>query len=187
MTEKGKNMSDDNTKVHKINVIVTTDKEWESDDVADTIKELLEMENDTEDPSFTDIGVASDPTNDGTDMQEAVEETLDLLSLYCTYLRMRLDEHKGLELFNTGMTMIEHGVTDLKACVRCAQIFANKTSPNIKVAKIGLKELEDAPEEILHAIAHVMGLESGPCRTMSRQDILEWIKNNMRGEPRTIN
>jgi hypothetical protein len=189
MTEKVKKTSDGNTKVHKINVIVTTDKEWESDDVADTIKELLEMDNDVEDPSFTEIGAASDPTNDGTDMQEAIEETLELLSLYCSYLRMRLDEHKGLELFNTGMTMIEHGVTDLKACVRCAQTFANKIEipSNVKAVKVGLDDLNDAPKEIVHAVAHMMGLEPGECELMSKEDMVDWIKDNVRGEPRTIN
>lgn len=180
-------MSEDNTKVHKINVIVTTNKEWESDDVADTIKELLVMDNDVEDPSFTEIGAASDPTNEGTDIQEAIGDTLEILSLYSSYLRMRLDEHKGLELFDVGMAMVEHGITDLKACVRCAQVLANEVSPYIKVAKVGLDDLIHAPEEVIHAIAHTLGMERGVCKDMSKEEMIDWIKDNVRGEPRTIN
>lgn len=177
----------EDTRMHKINVLVTTDKKWKSEDVAATIKELLEMENDVDDPSFTDIDVVSDPTNIDTGMQEAIEETLDILSLYSSYLRRRLGEHNILHMFEEGISMIEHGVVDVRACVRCAQIFASKSKPDVKVAKIGLKELEDAPEEVLHAIAHVLGLEPGLCETMSRDDMLAWIKNSMKGEPRTIN
>ena len=180
-------MSED-TKLHKINVLITTDKEWKSADVADTVQELLAMENDVEDPSFIGIDAASDPTNNDRDLPDAVEETLEILELYCSFLRMKLEENKGLEIFDEGMSMVEHGITDLKACVRCAQTLSSKIRPdNIKIAKLGLKDLEDAPEEILHAIAHVMGLEAGACQVMSRSDMLEWIKNNMRGEPRTIN
>ena len=187
MTEKGNKMSED-TKLHKINVVVTTNSDWKSDDVADTIKELLEMENDVEDPSFTEISAISDPTNNDMGIRDSIEESLEILSIYCAFLKMKLEEAKVMDMFNEGMSMIEHGITDIKACARCVQTFSSKLVPNdIKIAKLGLKDLEDAPEEILHAIAHVMGLEAGACQTMSRSDMLEWIKNSMRGEPRTIN
>ena len=179
-------MSEDNTKTHKINVIVTTDKEWKSDDVADTIRGLLEMDNDVEDPSFTDIAAASDPSNADTDLQDSIEGILELVELYARLLKAKVDDHKGLEMFKEGIETLEHGVVDLNACLRCARFVASK-SPDIKIAKVGLDELDGAPEEVIHAIAHTLGLGKGECMDMSKEEMIDWIKNSMRGEPRTIN
>jgi len=181
-------MNEDNTKTHKINLIITTDKEWKSDDVAETVQELLEMDNDgVENPSFIDVEAMSDPTNSDVGLQESIESSLGVLEIYAECLEYKLNENKALEMFKSGIDMIKHGITDLKACVRCAQFLSSKLHPDIQVAKVGLEDLQHAPKEVIHAIAHILGLEPGVCESMSKDEMIEWIKDNVRGEPRTIN
>jgi len=178
----------EDTRTHKINLIITTNKEWKSEDVVKTVQELLEMENDgVENPSFIDIEAMNDPTNSDMGLQDSIESSLGVMGIYADSLEYKLSTNNALEMFKDGINMIKHGITDLKACVRCAQFLSAKLHPDIKIAKVGLEELKHAPEEVIHAIAHTLGMDHGACEGMSKDDMIAWIENNVRGEPRTIN
>lgn len=180
-----KKMAED-LKSHKINVILTTNSKWKSEDVATQVVELLKMDNDVEEPEFTNIIASSDPSNPDTDLQDSIEGVIELIGLYTSLLKVNIGVHKGLKMLKGGVETLEHGVVDLRACLRCIEYMASEP-PDIKVAKVNLDDLGDAPEEIIHATAHMLGLGRGECESMSKEEMIDWIKNSMRSEPRTIN
>lgn len=177
MEEKGK--------IHKINVVIATNDDWESKDVAEQVAELLRMDNEDDGP-FENIHAKPDPANEDTETQTAIEESLTLIEFYAGVIRIKVENHRGLGMFWEGIEKVEHGITDLKACVRSAKFIANKTS-DVQVAKLGLQDLDEAPPEILHAIAHSLGLEEGECSNMSPDDMADWIKSAVAGPPKTVN
>ena len=176
MEEKGK--------IHKINVVIATNDDWQSQDVAEQVAELLQMENEDGGP-FENIHAKPDPANEDTETQTAMEESLALIEFYTGILRIKIEDHRGLGMLWEGLEKVEHGITDLKACLRSIKFIAEKSS--LQVAKVGLQDLDEAPPEVLHAIAHYMGLKEEECKEMSPEDMVDWIKSAVAGPPETVN
>lgn len=171
------------TKIHKINVTLHTPEEWTSNAVAETVKELLMMDNEDDGP-FTEIVTVPDPVNGEEETGVAIEESLSLIRLYTDFLKIRISDGGAMNLFREGVEKLEHGITDLNACIRCMHHISDKLP--FKVMRLQDKDLDDAPEEILHVIAHDMGLDRDTCHTLSRDDIVKWIRERAHGET-TIN
>lgn len=179
-------MPEETLKEHRLYVIVTTDKSWKTEDVAKQVEDLL-IDSQDEDGPFEEISATADPINEDTVMPDAVDGTLSLLDIYIGFLREKAEDENVLHIFREGLERVEHGITDLKACVRCIKLFsADMQSPELRVKTLNSENLDEAPVELLHVIAHKMGLESPECATMDRDDLIKWIKERM-DPPRTIN
>lgn len=171
------------TRIHKINITLQAPEEWTSDSVAETVKELLVMDNEDEGP-FAEITSVPDPISSDGETGVAVEESLSLIQLYTNFLKMRASEGGAMDLFRDGIEKLEHGITDLNACVRCMHYISDKLP--FKVMTLRDDDLADAPEELLHTIAHNMGLDRDTCHTLSKDDVIKWIREKTRGEE-TVN
>lgn len=173
--------------IHKINVTLLADPKWKSKEVAETVTELLVMDNDGGGP-FSDIRALPDPvTDDAAEIPEVIEEVLDLVHVYATFLHHKIANNAGLEALDEGVQKLEHGITDMKACMRCLTFIAEKLQkPEMHVARLDYRDLKEAPEGIVHAVAHEMGLDPDSCKTMSKDDMVKWVLEKVEG-PRTIN
>lgn len=171
------------TKIHKINVTLHAPEAWTSDAVAETVKELLVMDNEDGGP-FKDIITLPDPVNGEGETGVAIEESLSLIRLYVDFLKTRVSDGGAMNLFREGIEKLEHGIVDLNACIRCMHFISDKLP--FKVMKLKDEDLDGAPEEILHAIAHGMGLDGDTCHTLSKDEIVKWIREKVRGED-TVN
>lgn len=177
-------MSEEALKEHRLYLTVSTNPEYKTENVAKLVQDLL-IDLQDEDGPFEEVSASMDPINEDTEMPDAVEGTLTLLDIYTGFLREKTEDDNMLEFFRAGIEKLEHGVTDLKACVRCIKLFSSQMQegPQIKIMQ---GNLEDAPYEVLHALAHKMGLEPSQCATMDRDDLVNWLREKM-DPPRTIN
>lgn len=179
-------MSVETQKEHRLYVVITTDQSWKTEAVAEKVQDML-IESQDEDGPFEEVIASADPINEDTEIPEAMEGTLSLMDIYTEFLREKAEQGGTLEIFREGMERIEHGITDLKACARCLRtISAQQMLPSFKVQMIDKDNLEEAPEEVLHALAHRLGLEPPECEMMNRDDMIKWIKEHTE-PPRTIN
>lgn len=173
-------------KAHRVSVMLNSPEVWKSQEVADTIYEMI-MDLIEDDKPFSEVNVTVDPLNSEAVMPDVAHETLELVSVYMEALRIKAKEYGVLDMLREGLETVEHGVTDLRACLRCLEQVQDKFSKSlIPVKMLDMDNIGEAPEDILHAIAHRMGLDPAECEGMNPEDFVEWIKNKL--EPkRTLN
>jgi hypothetical protein len=179
-------MSEETPKEHRLYVVITTDRSWSTENVDKQVQELL-IDLQDEDGPFEEVMASADPINEDTEMPDAVDGTLSLLDIYTGFLREKAEQEGVLEVFREGLEKLEHGVTDLKACTRCIKTIGAQQMPGLQVRMLDQSNLEEALPELLHALAHKLGLDSPTCATMDRDDLIQWIRSQMEPPPRTIN
>lgn len=173
-------------KAHRVSIMLNSPEVWKSQEVADTIYEMI-MDLIEDDKPFSEVNVTVDPLNSEAVMPDAAHETLELVSVYMEALRIKAKEYGVLGMLRKGLETVEHGVTDLRACLRCLEQVQDKFSKNIiSVEMLDTDNIGEVPEDILHAIAHRMGLEPSECENMNTDDFVDWIKDKVNPK-RTLN
>ena len=173
-------------RMHKVNVILAAPPEWEPKSVADTIYEMI-MDLIEDDQPFSEVSVRVDPLNSDAPMPKVAMATLEIMRVYTESLRVRAKEYSISEMLDEGLAKIEHGITDLAACMRVLDKVQDKfTKSIIPLEVISAEDLGEAPREVLHAMAHQMGLGSPECNDMDAEDLADWIKERT-SPKRTIN
>lgn len=173
-------------RMHKVNVILSAPPEWETKSVVDTIYEMI-MDLIEDDQPFSEVSVSVDPLNSDAHMPEVATATLEVMRIYAEGLRVKAKEYSISDMLDEGLSKIEHGITDLTACMRVlTKVQDNFTKSIIPLDAISAEDLEEAPREVLHIVAHQMGLGPAECADMDAEDLANWIKE--KNEPkRTIN
>jgi hypothetical protein len=129
---------------------------------------------------ITGVLVSPDAVNEDIHPPASIHAALDLIKVYADLLRGDFDEGGHTKAAEEGLQQIEAGVAFLRGCMqglRQAQATGDHT-PQIR--SLTRDNLDQAPEPILHIVAHQMGLTD--CSGMDKERLVEWIKRRLDGD-----
>jgi hypothetical protein len=157
-----------------------------TDEVTDAIRARLErsLRRDL-DCGVQAVEAYPDSINEDIPPPHAVISSLKLISTYLDHMRDLLADNDLIPAADVGLRQIESGISYLRGCL--SGIAHGKTESCAKQPEVRLlnkENLEEAPEPLLHLVAHRMGLKD--CAGMSKPRLIEWIKNRIDEEEAKI-
>jgi len=158
-------------------VDVTGDQLPSSSVMADIVYDQLEKMS-MDGCQINDISAYPDSINDDVTPPTSILASLDLMQNYLQHVRAGFEEGEYLKAADEGLRQIESGIAYLKGCLSGIKAGRSEevcSTPEIRA--ITRENLAEAPEPILHFIAHRMGLAE--CGGMSKDDIVQWITNKL--------
>lgn len=125
-----------------------------------------------------DISAYPDSINEDVSPPTSIQASLDLMQSYLTHVREGFEEGDYTKAADEGLRQIESGIAYLKGCLSGIKAGKNEaacSTPEIRA--ITRENLAEAPEPILHLIAHRMGLSD--CAGMDKEALVQWITNKL--------
>lgn len=103
------------------------------------------------------------------------------------------EDQNALDIYETGLKRIDDGITWIASAAHTVEVL-HKRASEFKDSLLGhvhpvnAGNLEQMPDEVLHAIAHRILHEEGAddCtihQTMGREELIEYIKDRMDSQP----
>lgn len=124
---------------------------------------------------INDILAYPDAINADIEPPVSILVALEIMSAYSDYIRSEFDEGGYSKAVEEGLRHLDKGLAFLRGCLTCCM-------PQIR--ELTRANLDEAPEPILHLLAHSMGLTN--CGGMDRDALLQWIKKMMDGDTEEV-
>lgn len=127
----------------------------------------------------TGVLVSPDAVNEDIQPPASIHAALDLIRVYADLLRGDFNEGGHIKAAEEGLQQIEAGVAFLRGCMQGLKA-RDAGEPTPQIRSLTRDNLEQAPEPILHIVAHQMGLTD--CSGMDKERLVEWIKRRLDGD-----
>jgi len=117
----------------------------------------------------------------------AVVKALDRISEYVTMIGARFEEGSFNDVTKKGLEKLTVGVSYLQGCMAVIMDVADRMAAShhhLEVKHLTPETLSEAPEPLLHFVAHEMGLEN--CAGMDKPALVEWIKAKIEEKKQSI-